>query len=61
LTLDKDFMHDAMKRVNELKQETIDKSKKIPNSETIVKERLASLYSTDGFVLKRQQRSHTNL
>jgi len=54
-------MHDAMKRVNELKQETIDKSKKIPNSETIVKERLASLYTTNGFALKRQQRSHTNL
>jgi len=50
-------MHDAMKRVNELKQETIDKSKKIPNSETIVKERLASLYTNEGFALKSQQRS----
>lgn len=30
----------AMKRVNELKQETIEKSKKIPNSEAIVKARL---------------------
>ncbi len=33
-------MKQAMKRVNELKQETIEKSKKIPNSEAIVKERL---------------------
>lgn len=33
-------MQEAMKRVEELKQETIDKSKKIPNSESIVKNRL---------------------
>ena len=33
-------MQDAMKRVEELKQETIKKSKTIPNSEAIVKERL---------------------
>jgi len=33
-------MQKALKRVNELKQETIEKSKKIPNSEKIVKVRM---------------------
>jgi len=36
-------MHEAMKRVEELKQETIEKSKKIPNSEAIVMDRLRKL------------------
>ncbi len=40
MTFNKEFMKQAMKRVNELKQETIEKSKKIPNSEAIVKARL---------------------
>ena len=40
LTFNKEFMKKAMKRVDELKQETIEKSKKIPNSEAIVKARL---------------------
>ena len=40
MTFNKEFMENAMKRVKELKQETIDKSKKVPNSETIVKAKL---------------------
>lgn len=40
MTFNKEFMKQAMKRVDELKQETIEKSKKIPNSEAIVKARL---------------------
>ena len=40
MTFNKEFMKQAMKRVNELKQETIEKSKKILNSEAIVKARL---------------------
>lgn len=40
MTLNKEFMKQAMKRVDELKQETIEKSKKVPNSEAIVKARL---------------------
>jgi len=40
LTFNKEFMKKAMKRVEELKQETIEKSKKIPNSEAIVKARM---------------------
>jgi hypothetical protein len=39
-------MQDAMKRVEELKQETIEKSKKIPNSEAIVKARLEEYEKT---------------
>jgi len=33
-------MQDAMKRVEELKQETIEKSKKIPNSDVIIEKKL---------------------
>ena len=40
-------MQDAMKRVEELKQETIKKSKRIPNSEAIVKARLEELSKLD--------------
>lgn len=40
MIFNKEFMKQAMKRVEELKQETIEKSKKIPNSEAIVKARL---------------------
>ena len=36
-------MHEAMKRVEALKQETIEKSKKVPNSEAIVMDRLKKL------------------
>ena len=39
-------MQEAMKRVRELKQETIDKSKQIPNSEIIVKEKLEAFSKT---------------
>ena len=41
-------MKKALKRVNELQQEMIDKSKKIPNSEAIVKARLEAFYRTYG-------------
>jgi hypothetical protein len=34
-------MEKALKRVNELQQEMIDKSKKIPDSESIVKAKLS--------------------
>ena len=46
MTHNKKFMQDAMKRVEELKQETIEKSKKIPNSEAIVKARLDDFLKT---------------
>jgi hypothetical protein len=39
-------MENAMKRVKELKQETIEKSKKVPNSETIVKAKLEAFSKT---------------
>ena len=37
-------MQKALKRVNELKQETIEKSKKIPNSEKIVQSRMQDFH-----------------
>ena len=40
-------MKKALKRVNELKQETIEKSKKIPNSEEIVQIRMKEFYQTN--------------
>ena len=40
MNLDKEFMKQALKRVDELKQETIEKSKQIPNSEAYVREKL---------------------
>jgi len=40
-------MQDAMKRVEELKQETIEKSKQIPNSDAIVKARLEEFLKSD--------------
>ena len=39
-------MKKALKRVNELKQETIEKSKKIPNSEKIVQVRMEEFKKT---------------
>jgi len=48
LTFNEVFMKKALKRVKELQQEMIDKSKKIPNSEAIVKARLHAFYQTHG-------------
>jgi len=39
-------MQKALKRVNELKQETIEKSKKVPNSEKIVQVRMKTFRET---------------
>ena len=41
-------MKRALKRVNELKNETIAKSKKVPNSEAFVKVRMEDFYRTYG-------------
>jgi len=41
-------MKRALKRVNELKNETIEKSKKVPNSEAFVKMRMEDFYRTYG-------------
>jgi len=41
-------MKRALKRVNELKKETIEKSKKVPNSEDFVKMRMEDFYRTYG-------------
>ena len=41
-------MKKALKRVNELKKETIEKSKKVPNSEAFVKVRMEDFYRTYG-------------
>jgi hypothetical protein len=38
-------MKKALKRVNELKQETIDKSKTVPNSEKIVQSKMKEFYT----------------
>ena len=48
MTFNEEFMKKALKRVNELKQETIEKSKKIPNSEAIVKVKMEDFYRTYG-------------
>ncbi len=40
MNLDEEFMKQALKRVDELKQETIEKSKQIPNTEAYVREKL---------------------
>ena len=40
MTFNKEFMEQALKRVNELKQEIIEESKKVPNSKIYVKEKL---------------------
>jgi len=41
-------MKKALKRVNELQQEMIEKSKKVPNSEAFVKARMEDFYRTYG-------------
>ncbi len=41
-------MKRALKRVNELKKETIEKSKKVPNSEAFVRVRMEDFYRTYG-------------
>ena len=48
MTFNKEFMEQALKRVDELKQETIEKSKKIPNSEAYIKKQvqLSGIIST---------------
>ena len=51
MTYNKAFMQKALKHVNELKQETIEKSKKVPNSEKIVEVRMKEFHQT-GFVTK---------
>jgi len=46
LTFDKFFMQRALKRIDELKQEMIEKSKKVPNSEAFVQKRMKDFYQT---------------
>jgi len=46
LTFNEEFMKKALKRVNELKKETIEKSKKVPNSEAFVRVRMEDFYRT---------------
>ncbi len=48
MTFNKEFMEQALKRVDELKQETIEKSKEIPDSEAYIKEQvqLSGIVST---------------
>ena len=40
MNLDEDFMKQALKRINELQNETIEKSKEMPNSEAYIKEQI---------------------
>lgn len=47
MTHNKNFMKDAMRRVEELKQETIEQSKKIPNSDSIIKAKLEEFLKSD--------------
>ena len=42
------FMKKALKRVNKLQQEMIEKSKKVPNSEALVRVRMEDFYRTYG-------------
>jgi len=46
LTFNEEFMKKALKRVNELQQEMIEKSKKVPNSEAFVKVWMEDFYRT---------------
>jgi len=46
LTFNKAFMQRALKRIDELKQEMIEKSKKVPNSEAFVQKRIEDFYQT---------------
>ena len=48
MTFNEEFMKKALKRVNELQQEMINKSKKVPNSETFVRVRMEDFYRTYG-------------
>ena len=48
MTFNEEFMKRALKRVNELKKETIEKSKKVPNSEAFVRVRMEDFYWTYG-------------
>jgi len=41
-------MKKALKHVNELQQEIIEKSKKVPNSEALVRVRMEDFYRTYG-------------
>ena len=40
MNLDEDFMKQALKRINELQNEIIEKSKEMPNSEAYIKEQI---------------------
>ncbi len=48
MTFNKEFMEQALERVDELKQETIEKSKEIPDSEAYIKKQvqLSGIVST---------------
>ena len=46
-------MQRALKRIDELKQEMIVKSKKVPNSEAFVQERMEDFYKTYGRKAKK--------
>ena len=48
MTFNEEFMKRALRRVNELKRETIEKSKKVPNSEALVRVRMEDFYRTYG-------------
>ncbi len=46
MIFNKKFMKHAVKRVDQLKQETINKSKEVPNSEEIVQKRVSLFVNT---------------
>jgi len=48
LTFNEEFMKKALKRINELQKEMIEKSKKVPNSEAFVRGRMEDFYRTYG-------------
>lgn len=48
MTFNEKFMKKVLKRVHELKRESIEKFKKVPNSETIVKTQLEVFYRIYG-------------
>ena len=48
MTFNEEFMKKALKRIKELQQEMIEKSKKIPNSEELVRRRMEDFYRTYG-------------
>jgi len=58
--LNKEFMRDAITRIDRLKQETINKSKEIPKNKEIIEERLEKLYNMDASqVLAKENKSTT--